>query len=105
MIQRKFCPECACSTKDKTRTGNAIGADAICPHDDDSDTFGAFEYAYRGVVSEEGVTLEGKVRSGLATALPPDPTEEQKKDAARVAEMWDSMVLSGRIERVGDCPA
>jgi hypothetical protein len=104
MIQRKFCPECSCSTEDKTRTGNAIGARAVCPHDD-SGTFGALEYAYRGVVSEDRVSLEGGVKSGLATALPPDATEEQKKDAAEVAKAWDSIVMSGRIERVGDCPA
>jgi hypothetical protein len=103
MIQHKFCPECACSTQDKTRTGNAIAARAVCPHDD-TGTFGALEYAYKGIVSEEGVTLEGKVKSGLATALPPDPTEAEKKEAAEVAETWDKIVMSGRIERVGDCP-
>ena len=105
MIQRKFCPECTCSTKDKTRTGTAIGARAVCPHDDDTDTFGALEYAYQGVVSEEGVILEGKIKSGLATYVAPDATEAEKKEAAEVAESWEAITMSGRIERVGDCPA
>jgi hypothetical protein len=102
-IERKFCPECSCSTKDKTRTGNAISAHAVCPHDDDG-TFGALEYAYQGVVSDEGVTLEGKVKSGLATYVAPDATDSEKADAARVAEKWESVTLAARIDRVGDCP-
>jgi hypothetical protein len=103
LIERKFCPDCTCSTRDKTRKGNAIAARAVCPHDDDG-TFGALEYAYEGVISEEGVKLEGKVKSGLATYVAPDASEAEKADAARVAEKWESVALAARIERVGDCP-
>jgi hypothetical protein len=104
MVQRKFCPECSCSTTDKTRTGNAIAARAVCPHDDQR-MFGALEYAYNGVVTEDGVTLEGKVKSGLATFVAPDATEAEKKDAAEVAKTWESITMTGKVERVGDCPA
>jgi hypothetical protein len=104
MIEHKFCPECSCSTKDKTRKGNVINARAVCPHDDEG-MFGNLEYAYQGVVSDEGVTFEGNVKSGLATFVTPDATEAEKADAARVAEKWKSVTLAGRIERVGDCPA
>jgi hypothetical protein len=103
MVERKFCPECACSTEDKTRTGNSIGARAVCPIDD-SGMFGALEYAWRGVVAEEGVTLEGKVKSGLASFVPPEASEAEKQ-AARAKADSEATALSGRIERVGDCPA
>ena len=103
LIEKKFCPECSCSTKDKTRTGNVISAHAVCPHDEDG-TFGALEYLYQGVVTEDGVTLDGKVKSGLATYVAPDASEAEKADAARVAKEWESVTLAGRIERVGGCP-
>jgi len=102
MIQRKFCPECACSTRDKARTGNAIAARAVCPLDDDG-TLGALEYVYRGVVTEDGVSVEGKIEGGFLTAVPADATEAEKKEAEDVREAWDSIVMSGRIERVGEC--
>ena len=104
MIQRKFCPECSCSTTDKTRTGNAIAARTVCPFDD-SGTFGAFEYAYRGVVSDVGVSLTGNIKSGLSSYVAPDATEAEKAEAAAIAEDVESVVMTGKIERIGDCPA
>jgi len=104
MIERKFCPECSCSTRDKTRTGNAIGARAVCPLDDDG-TLGALEYAYQGVVSEDGVTVKGGIKGGILTAVPADGTEAEKKEMEEIRETWDSIVMSGEIERVGECPA
>lgn len=103
-IEKKFCPECSCSTKDKARKGNVVSARAVCPHDDDG-MFGDLEYIYQAVVSEDGLTLEGNVKSGLATYVAPDATEEEKADAARIAEKWESVTMAGRIERVGDCSA
>jgi hypothetical protein len=103
-IENKFCPECSCSTKDKARKGNVFSARAVCPHDDDG-MFGDLEYSYQAVVSEDGLTLEGNVKSGLATYVAPDATDEEKADAARVAEKWESVTMAGRIERVGDCSA
>lgn len=103
MVERKFCPECACSTEDKTRTGNAIGARAVCPFDD-SGTLGALEYAWRGAVTAEGVTLEGKVISGLASFVPPEASEAEKQ-AARTKADSEATAMSGKVERVGDCPA
>lgn len=103
LVERKFCPDCACSTEDKIRAGNAIAARTICPFDDKG-TFGALEYAWRGAVSEQGVTLEGKVKSGLATFVAPDASEADKQAAAAKADA-EATAMSGRVERVGDCPA
>ena len=104
LVERKLCPECSCSTKDKARKGNLISGHALCPVDDDG-TFGALEYAYQGVVSDDGVTLEGKVKFGMASYVAPDASEAEKADAARVAEKWEDVTMAGRIKRVGDCPA
>ena len=102
LIARKFCPDCSCTTEDKVRTGNAIGARTVCPHDDQGE-FGALEYAFQGVVAPEGVTIEGKIKSGLATYVAPDATEAEKAEAAEVAKNCESITMSGKIERVGDC--
>ena len=79
-------------------------ARAVCPHDDGG-TFRDLEYAYRGAVSEDGVTFEGNLKSGLLSYVAPDASEAEKAEAAEARENLESATLSGRIERVGDCPA
>lgn len=94
-----------CSSRDTARVGNLVTGVAVCPIA--SSGLGDALFTYSGVVSPGTVEVNGKMSWPTAQANLESKLDsmdaERRADIEKGLQMQRDMIVSAKLERVGDC--